>query len=399
MFSAATVPQGDLSVVWPLLRRVSLAIAFPIIWMVIQIIPLPFTSLVNPIWSTAAAAIGEASNWGHVSVDLGATLRSLILYLAMLSLMISTALVARDRKWAETTFFVVTIVLTILCAEVLIGQIKPFAGITPPAGSSAADIFVAAAILATLCNCAIAIMTIERRLGRKGMEDASTVLPFVGRLGLALTGLIVAAAASRILAPSIAIAALVLGLTALFFVAVFRRLGVQPWPATIVFLIVTGLAVAIIFPHLQGNPAEGIAGFAASSNADALTATARILSATPWLGNGVGTLPALMPVYGDFGSVPQEAPTTALSIAIEWGWPAFAIFAALGLHLFVFVFRGALRRGRDSFFASAAAAGILVVFAEAFCDASLLSLPVQIVAAVIVGIGLSQSVGRTSKLE
>lgn len=398
VLSAATVPQGDLSIVWPMLRRVSLAIAFPIIWMVIQIIPLPFASLVNPIWSTAAAAMGEASNWGHVSVDPGATLRSLILYLAMLSLMISTALVARDRKRAEITFFVVTIVLTILCAEVLIGQIKPFAAITPPAGSPAADLFVATGTLATLCNCAVAIMAIERHLSRKDTESSTTV-PLVSRLGLALTGLIIAAAASRIHAPSFAIAALMLGLAALVFVAVFRRLGVQPWPATIVFLIVAGLAVAIIFPHLQGNPADGIAGFAASSNAEALTATAGILSATPWLGNGVGTLPALMPVYGDFGSVRQGAPTTALSIAIEWGWPAFAIFAALGLHLFVFVFRGALRRGRDSFFASAAAASILVVFAEAFCDASLLSLPVQVVAAVIVGIGLSQSVGRTSKLE
>ncbi|MBW7971544.1 hypothetical protein [Bradyrhizobium sp. BR 10289] len=396
--SATTVPEGDLSIIWPLLRRVSLATVFPIAWMVLQIVPLPFTSLVNPIWLATTAAMGEASNWGHVSVAPGATLRSLSAYLAMLALMISTAIVARDRKRAEMTFFVVTIVLTILSAEVLIAQARPFQEMIPPAGSAASDMFVATALLATLCNCAVAIMAVERRLSRKETGESSFV-SLASRLGPAVIGLIIASAATRILAPSLAIAALFLGLAALFVVAVFRRLGFQPWPATGVFLIVAGIATAIIFPHLQSKPADGIAGFAASSSTEALTGTARILSATPWLGNGVGTSPALMAIYGDFGSVPQAPPTTALSIAIEWGWPAFAIVAALGLHVFVFVFRGALRRGRDSFFASAAAASILVVLAEALCDTSLLSPPVQVIGAVIVGLGLSQSVGRTSRLK
>jgi hypothetical protein len=395
--SAAAVPPGDLAIVWSLLRRVSLAIVFPVAWMVLQIVPLPFSSLVNPIWSTATAAMGEASKWGHVSVDPGATLRSLAFYLSMLALVISTALVARDRKRAETTFFVVTIVLTILAAEVLIGQAKSFAGMIPPAGSPASGLFVATGGLAMLCNCAVAIMAIERHLSRKEADSSSSAsLPV--RLGSALIGIVIAAAATRILSPNFAIAALALGLSALFFVALFRRLGFQPWPATIVFLLVAGIAAAILFPHLQGNAADGIAGFAASSNAEALAATMRILSATPWLGNGVGTFRTLMPVYGDFGSALQGVPTTALSVAIEWGWPAFAVLAALGLHVFVFLFRGALRRGRDSFFASAAAASILAVLAESFCDASLLAPPVQVLAAVILGIGLSQSVGRTSKL-
>ncbi|ULK95934.1 hypothetical protein [Bradyrhizobium sp. I71] len=396
--SAATVPLGDLSIVWPLLRRVSLAIAFPIAWMVLQIVPLPFTSLVNPIWSITTAAMGEASRWGHVSVDPGATLRSLVFYLAMLALMISTAFIARDRKRAETAFFVVTTVLTILSAEVLIGQAKSFAGMIPPVGSAASELFIATSALAMLCNCAVAIMAVERHLSRKEADNSSPGALAI-RLGPALIGIIIAGAAARILAPNFAIAALVLGLSALFFVAAFRRLGLQPSAATIVFLIVAGIAVAIVFPHLQGNTADGIAGFASSSNAEALSATTRILSATPWLGNGVGTFRTLMPAYGDFGSVPQGAPTTALSVAIEWGWPALAVLVALALHLFVFLFRGALRRGRDWHFASTAAASILVMLAEAFCDTSLLSPAVQVIAAVIVGIGLSQSVGRTSKLK
>jgi hypothetical protein len=61
--------------------------------------------------------------------------------------------------------------------------------------------------------------------------------------------------------------------------------------------------------------------------------------------------------------------------------------------------RGAIRRGRDSFFPSAAAAGILVALCEGFVDSSLLSPTVQIIVAVMTGLGLSQSTGRTSGLE
>ncbi|MCK1396170.1 hypothetical protein [Bradyrhizobium sp. 1] len=397
--SAATVPQGDLSVVSPPLRRVSIAIVFPVAWMVLQIVPLPFATLVNPIWSTATAAMGEASKWGHVSIDPGATLRSLAFYLAMLALMISTAFVARDRKRAETAFFVVTLAVTIVSAEVLIGQTRPFAGIIPSAGSAASDMFVALGLLATLCNGAVAIMAIERHLSRKASTEDSSFVPLLRRLGLALLGIGISAAATAILAPGFSVAALILGLAALIFVAILRRLGFQPWPSTILFLIVAGIAVAIIFPHLRGNSAGGIAGFAIFSTAEGLALATRILADTPWLGNGVGTFRALTSVYGDFGSAPQGAPTTALSIAVEWGWPAFAILAVLALHLFVFLFGGAIRRGRDSVFASAGAASVLIVAAETFCDASLLAPEVQVIAAVIVGLGLSQSVGRTSKLK
>jgi hypothetical protein len=104
-----------------------------------------------------------------------------------------------------------------------------------------------------------------------------------------------------------------------------------------------------------------------------------------------------VPTYQDFGSAPALGPpSTAISIAIEWGKPALFILAAFAIQLFVFVFRGAVRRGRDAFFASAAAGAVLVALGEAFCDSSLLNTSVQIVVAVMVGLGLSQSVGRTS---
>jgi hypothetical protein len=125
----------------------------------------------------------------------------------------------------------------------------------------------------------------------------------------------------------------------------------------------------------------------------------RALSDSRWLGSGVGTFRSLARIYQDFGTSPiSEAPTTAVSIAIEWGYPALVVLSIFTLQLFAFAFRGALRRGRDSFFPAMAAAGVTVVFWEAFCDPSLMYSPVQIIIAVIIGLGLSQSSGRTSGL-
>jgi hypothetical protein len=105
-------------------------------------------------------------------------------------------------------------------------------------------------------------------------------------------------------------------------------------------------------------------------------------------------------VYQDFGSAPiMDPPSTVVGIAVEWGRPALLVLGIFAVQLFAFTFRGALRRGRDSFFPSAAAACVAVVTFESFFDASLMHQAVQIIVAVIVGLGVSQSVGRTSGLQ
>jgi hypothetical protein len=85
LVGAALGPEADVVTAAQLLRRLSLAMLFPILWMVLQIVPLPASWLGNPVWSTASAALGKASSLAHVSVDPGATLQSLVAYLTMLA--------------------------------------------------------------------------------------------------------------------------------------------------------------------------------------------------------------------------------------------------------------------------------------------------------------------------
>src|ERR1700744_4701924 len=58
-------------------RRLRPAAAIPAIWMVIQILPLPFWS--HSIWINANEALNQQS-WGHISVDIGKTFVALAFY-------------------------------------------------------------------------------------------------------------------------------------------------------------------------------------------------------------------------------------------------------------------------------------------------------------------------------
>jgi hypothetical protein len=398
LVGATLDPLTDVATVAQLLRRFSLAMLFPILWMVLQVVPLPASWPANPIWSTASAALGDASSSAHVSVDPAATLRSLVTYLTMLALIVASAIVARDRHRAETIFYVLSTVATFMSLEVLISQRDAFKDIVPAAGSAPVT-FVAMAALATLANGAIIIMAIERHLSRRNAEN-SPIRPLILRLVLAAFGLGIAVAATRSLASGGVQAATALGFAAIIFVAIARRLEFHSWLSVALFLVLAGIAATIIIPQLRDTSQTGLAKFAASSPAEALALAARAMSGTPWLGNGVGTFRSLVPIYQDFGTVPAlEPPSTAIAVAIEWGTIALAITIAFAAQLFLFTFRGAVRRGRDSYFAATAAAGVLVMLCEAFCDPSLLDATVQIAAAVLIGLGLSQSVGRTKALK
>lgn len=89
-----------------------------------------------------------------------------------------------------------------------------------------------------------------------------------------------------------------------------------------------------------------------------------------------------------------QAPTLAAALAIEWGRPALAVAVASAIWLLIILFRGALSRGRDSFFPAAAAACVVILIGEAFCDGSLALSAVAVVSEIMIGLGLAQSVSR-----
>jgi hypothetical protein len=396
--TSAMNPQGELSTTAPLLKPFFLAVLFPILWMTLQAIPLPFDSIANPIWLTTRTALNEPSLTGHISLDPGATLRSLASYLTILSLVGATAILTRDRQRAETTLLVLSTVTTLISFEALVGQLDLFAGLIPRAGTTAASPLAAAAALGVLINGAVIFMVLERHLKRTTADNRLAGSATFG-LVLGLSGIAISLAAISALAQGSLFAATALGFLVIPFVAIVRRLDFRSWPSAILLAALIAMAGAASLPNFQSGPSVGLLAFipSAAQNSASLTISQRALSDASWLGSGVGTFGLLSRAYQDFGVAPALVPaSTAVSIAIEWGRPALVILAVFATQFFLFALRGAVRRGRDSFFCSAAAAGVVLIVCESLLDSSLLNPAVQILVAVLVGLGLSQSRGRTS---
>ena len=102
--------------------------------------------------------------------------------------------------------------------------------------------------------------------------------------------------------------------------------------------------------------------------------TERILAASPWTGTGAGTFAALIPIYRDADDAVTEhsPPNVATKIAIEAGRPAVWTVLFIAIAAAAVLFRGALRRGRDSFYSAAGAGCVVTIVLLSFTDAGML---------------------------
>src|SRR5207244_8158845 len=100
------------------------------------------------------------------------------------------------------------------------------------------------------------------------------------------------------------------------------------------------------------------------------SATERMLADVPWAGTGAGTFASLLPVYQDADDVTKlpVAPTTAARIAIDLGRPMLWIITVGVLSAIIILLRGALQRGRDSFYPATAASSLVLLLLLSFCD-------------------------------
>ncbi|MCP3460092.1 hypothetical protein [Bradyrhizobium sp. CCGUVB23] len=386
-FAAMSASSPEIALAKQTLKRFALAILVPIIWMIVQILPPPVSSLANPIWSSAAIALNAPSLSGHISIDPGATLHSLVCYLAVFAVIVSTVLVTKDRRRAELILLVLTVAATLVALTYLLGRADQLA--------ATGGVVALTALLAALANGAVVAMAVERHLNHSEAILSISAQHLLQML-LGVCGIAVSVAAIVALGQRHLLSLAGLGFALMLFVAVVRRLGLRPWPATILALILvaaTGAGLA------RSAASTDLLRLAESSTDESLAIAQRALSGSPWVGNGVGSFAEISRVYRDFGiSGLVMPPSTAVAVAIEWGRPALLVLAALALQLFFFNLRGAVGRGRDSFFASLAAAGVLCALCASFVDPGLLAPVLQIILAVMVGLGISQCAGRTSSV-
>jgi hypothetical protein len=392
LFLLPTAPEADVQSSIAIFKPLAVMALLPAAWMLLQIVPVPLGSIDHPVWRSAAAALKEAPP-GHVSLDLGYTLRSFFGYLSLISLTFLTAVLTRNRDRAETILFALCTITTFIAVLILFRDMAAFKSDNSP--TNFVGSLVALAAFGIILNVAFIVRAAERYVTRAKREPQS-LRAYVGIMLLGAIGTVVCLIAMISFTTYDSLLATAFGLIVFGLIVLIRRLSLRRWTAVTVGAAVFVACAGVIALRFAANPSVSpLFRFTKIESAEAADATLRMISDASWAGSGVGSYQALAAIYRDVTGVPdQTAMNTITSMVLEWGRGGLLIAIVLLLQLLVFLFRGALSRGRDSFYAAAAAACLVTAFCEAYCDASFTDLTVQSIAAIVVGLGLSQSIGR-----
>lgn len=364
------------------------------IWLLFQTVPLPFATLAHPIWSNAQSALGETV-FGSLTIDIGATVGAIITFLVFTALIFVASATTADRARAERLLVWLSMLSLVFAALLLAtnaGGVRSQYLFKP--GTTATLISLTA--LGSVLNAANIIRTIERYETRRASQNIP-VLQFALKLALSSAGLIVCCLAIGLSAsPEVAF---VTATGFLFFVMVLliRRVGFRPWEsAGLLGIVAIALGLVASMNSRGGDLTLRFSHIEPAARAIQVN----MISNTPWAGNGAGAFSSILPIYQDAEGHLRgtAAPTTAATLVIEFGRVVSWIFILMGVFLFGLLFAAALQRGRDSFYSTAASSCLIIVLLESFCDASLLTIPVMMITAAILGLGMAQRIGRTDQL-
>jgi hypothetical protein len=383
------IRPGEASHLQKVASSALLLLVIPAIWILVQLFPMPLRWS-HPIWTSAAEALGTPL-FGRLSIDLGASVIGLIRYLTAVAILMAASAVAIDRTRAESLLSWLTGATAFLAAMLIAHH---FGGLLDLAEAGAVAALQAASALGITTAAATTIRSIERYETRRNTAEM-TRSKFAWVLTAALSAFAMCWLAVLIAAPRAVTFAAGCGCATVMLAVMIRRFGLGPWAggSTVAVAIVATIAIAA-----SSNPGSGdvTLRFAAEAAPSALSMAGRIINDNHG-GTGVGTFKALLPIYRtiDEAAVPETAPTAAAQWTIEMGRAAPWVVVLMVLIATTLLMRGAMSRGRDSFYAIAAAGSLMTLTLEAFVDTSLLGTAVVILAAALLGLGLAQSTSRT----
>ena len=387
---ARAMRPGETQFLISVIRLGAALAAVPALWIVIQVLPL--RPIAHPIWASAAGALGHPLA-GSISIDFGASVMALGLYLSTAAIALLSAAVAVDRQRASSVLFVV-MAATALIALILL--FHDLAGLSFLSGASVASTRAQAidcAAIGAIVAAAVGIRTLERYEIRPGdSSQASLFWPFAA----SFTALAICAACLAVSSTAAVMIATAYGLGALIAVAVIRRLGLGPWGIAAIAVPAMGLAVLLIASE-PGLRTKGVTLALATPSSPALTSLSqRILDDTAWTGTGAGTFAAIMPIYCNIDDpATSTAPTAAIALSIELGRAMFWLIVAVIMGAVVTLLRASLLRGRDSSYPAAGAGCLITLLILAFVNVGILGTATAVIAAAVLGLALAQSKSRT----
>lgn len=383
---AVRCAPADLQSLLKLSRRVFLFGAIPALWMIIQVMPLGYVGVANPVWESAQSALGHTIA-GSIGIDIGSGLVALCWYVSTTAVLFVTMAVALHRSRADGVLFALLATSAVICLSTIGLPSWLYAGPDQPADIGAVRNVAAIGVLLAV---AAAIRAFERRQSR-GYSRTSFLLALAASVAsLAVCGSVIALHWTYNLAFGLALA-----LTTFLAVMAILYFRIGSWGALAIAMSV--LATSVVLIWIQFGSRDPMLAF--SDDISLVDLTKRILSDANWIGSGAGSFEALSNIYRDSGDAlaPAIAPTAVARIAIELGRPMLWAIAILILLAVAGLLRAALRRRRDAYYPALGACCLVAMLIFVFGNAGILTPAASTIAASTIGLALAQSIGRTSR--
>jgi hypothetical protein len=384
---ASWIKEGEAGFLLAAIRPILGIAIVPAIWIVVQVLPLSIAGIAHPIWESAEQALGQPIS-GSISIDRGASLLALVRYLTIFAIVLLAAAVTVNRTGAEWVLFA-SVAVGSLMSIVMIGQTVANSGISAKGRVQVRECVA----LGIVVSFAALIRTFERyETKHLHPERSSITLRWTFIACLVAFALCVAGLSLDMTSGVLFASAYAVGM--LLAVVAIRRFRLGLWGSLAIAAVGAMTAIATIASRLAPPGIDLTLAFVSDEPEAAISTTQRVLADAPWWGTGAGTFAFLLPVYRDAGDF-VTAPSAASKIAIELGHPMFWILVVLVVVGIALLLRGAMLRGRDSFYPTAGASSLLLLLLLSFCENGLLGTPVSILAAAIVGLAFAQSKSRT----
>jgi hypothetical protein len=393
-----SIRPGEAGHLASVIRPTAIVAAIPAIWAMAQMIPLPFKSWAHPIWADAEAALGTSIASG-ITIDPGATLVAICRYFSAIAILFVATAVTIDRMRAERVLFWLLGATTLAAVVQIVHGLVAFKFLDKATEFAISESTTALCALGVIMAATAAIRSIERYETRRSETDVQFT-EFAIILSLALVAFGICALSLAIFSRALVSFAAASGLATFAILMVIRRLGFGLWAGDATAAMAIGLVIAITITIAESHAGSGdvMLRYGSHSQSSLFSTSQRIIADTRWAGTGAGTFALLLPMYGASSTAGMPAPTTAALIAIELGRPALWAIVVMTTAILFLLLRGALQRGRDSFYPAAGASCVVVLTFEAFCDASLFSTTVVICAVAALGLGLAQRFSRMNQM-
>jgi hypothetical protein len=321
-------------------------------------------------------------------------------YVCALALAISATFLSIDRIRAERLLLLLTVLATCVAVVRPVHDLGGFFFLGEVSSVGPRASITSAAVIGILLNCATAVLLLERFETRRNKRGQIGLPTTIGGGMAALTAGGVCLIILIVFSSQTAVFAALTGLGAQFLITAFRRLGLTPRAGYLLAAIGIAVPVAFVAGNLSSTRGDFAIRFDAQASDKVVSAVQDAISAAPVFGFGAGTFRNLMAadvqMNGSRTPGGTTPPTTMAGLTLALGRPAALVILIAALTAAVLLIRGALTRGRDSFFPALGASALLALTAEAFVDSSLFSAIAVAIDTAILGLAIAQSASRSS---